>query len=693
MSGNPMAQVPEFLDTRKVARRLLARVWRCWAPPPRMTTREWADQFMYLSADSGAARHGKYRSQVTPWLREIQEAVDDPRIKKLVVMKSAQIGWTAGVVMPYILRRIDLDPSPIVVMFPTMEAAKEFNVEKFIPTVDVTPRLHGKIDVSTTRRSGNRWSFKKFAGGFLKFVGSNSPRSVKSSSAPVLIVEEPDDASRDLKGQGDSIRLLEDRAKTHPSAKIVYGGTPTLKGLSSIEWAYLNSDQRKLFVPCPHCGEEHVLDWGNVRWREDPDHNHEVYGHALPETAFYVCPHCGATWDDHQKNEAVRRAVRERRWRATQPFEGVAGYYLSELYVSWDASRMSNLVRRYLQAKHKAAQGDSGELVAFWNSVLGLPYEFGEGQLPREELEALALDYPERTVPNGGLVLTVGVDVQHNRFALVVRAWGRGEESWLVYAAELFGTVTDKTDPVWQELEQTVFGAFQRASGQEARAKAVSIDAGDGVTSDLVYSWVRDMKRRYPGVTIMPVKGSSDRNMEREIFSLPRTVDHRTPTKADRWGLRVFIVGVNKAKDLLLGGDERAGRLRLSGNGPGRFHVYRDVRADYWDHLSAEVKAPSRRHRNRLVWQKKAGRPNEFLDCEIYALHAARALKVHTWTPGQWERLERQTLQSDLFSRCPTQENRPSRDPDPKVTQEKPVAPRKRKRRSWVGLGREDWTL
>lgn len=654
-------KVPAFLDTTHQVHELLRRVWARWAPPPRMNTREWADEYLYLSADSGTARPGKFRSHVTPWLREIQETLDDPRVRKIVVMKSAQVGWTVGCVVPYVLRRVDLDPCPIVVMFPTMDAAKEFNVEKLTPTVDVTPQLKGKIDVSTTRRTGNRWSFKKFAGGFLKFVGSNSPRSVKSSSAPVLIVEEPDDASRDLKGQGDSIRLLEDRAKTHPGAKVIFGGTPTLKGLSTIEWSYLNSDQRKLFVPCPHCGEEHVLDWSNLRWDEDPERKHPVYGSALPETAIYVCPHNGCVWDDHQKNEAVKHA----QWRATRPFEGVAGFgHLSELYVSWENSRLPHLVRRYLQAKHKAGEGDAGEMVAFTNSVLGLAYEFGEGALPREELEAaLTMDYREGTVPEGGLILTCGIDVQHNRFAVVVRAWGIGEESWLVYAGELFGTVNDRQDPVWTELEQTVFGTFQRKAGQEARVTALSIDTSDGGTSDQTYTWVRDMQAKYRSVTIHAIKGASTGSIDREIFSLPRqSIDHRTPTKAERFGLRIHIVGTNKAKDLLLGGDSAAGRLRLTGQGPGRFHVYHDVRSDYWDHLTAEVKAPSRRHRNRLTWQKKSGRPNEFLDCEVYALHAARALKLHTYTPQRWSEIERSIAQADLFTAPPSI---PPPDPGP----------------------------
>lgn len=649
--------------------RAIAEVWKKWAPPPKMTTREWANEYLYLSPDAGTARPGKYSADVTPWMIGIQDAMDDPEVEKLVCMKSSQIGWTIGGITAYIGRRIDIDPCPIVMMFPTADGAKEYNLEKFTPTVEVTPALSDKVDVSSSRKSGNRATFKKFPGGFLKSVGSNSPRSVKSSSAPVLIVEEPDDASQDVKGQGDSIRLLEDRAKTYPRYKVIYGGTPTIKGLSSVEWGYKNSDQRKLFVPCHHCGEEHVLDWENVHYLEERDTPHEIFGKAQPETATYVCPHCGGTWSDYEKNQNVRRACDKTDpaggWKATAPFNGVAGVgYVSELYVHWPNSRMEKLVERYLRAKYKADNGDTGELIAFHNSTLGLPYEFGGQQLEADALaEEKGENYRESVVPTQGLAVTVGIDVQPDRFAVIIRAWGRGEESWLVYWGELYGMINDRADPVWQELENLVFGAFQHETGRELFARAMSIDSGDGNTNDAVYHWVRQMQRKYRHCQVMAIKGASESSAEREIFSLPKKVDHRTPTKAAKLGLKVYLVGTNKAKDLLLGGDDKSGRVRLKGNGPGRFHVYKEVRNDYWGQLTAEVKAPSRRHRNKLIWQTRSGRRTEALDGEVYALHASRAIKLHTLTPAHWDALENKLRQSDLFDE--KTEPMEAREPEP----------------------------
>jgi phage terminase large subunit GpA-like protein len=641
--------IPAWLDTRAPAAALAARVWKHWAPPPRMTTTEWANSFRYLSA-KGSARPGKYNAALTPWVAFIHEALDDTAIHKVVLMKAAQVGWTDGVVNCFIGKRIDLDPCPMLAMFPTMESAKDYMQEKFLPMIEATPRLSAKVDTSGSRKSGNRGLFKTFAGGFLKLSWSNSISKLKSTPAPVVIIEEPDDASSNVKGQGDAIKLIEERTKTYARRKIIFGGTPSIKDVSAIEDAYRASDQRKFYVPCHECGQDHVLDWSNVQWNESGPEaaRHEVYGRAMPETARYVCPHCATPWTDAQKNANVRRLT----CRATAQGRGVAGFgHLSELYAPWHESRMQRLVERYLEAKHKADQGDSADEIVFVNSCLGLPYEYAKGSIDEETLKSRAEDYAELVAPMDGLVVTVGVDTQHDRFAITIRAWGPGEESWLLYWGEIYGNTTDRSDLVWIELERSIFGPFRHESGAELWTSAVSIDSGDGNTSENVYHWVRrqhSLGKRF----VMPVKGSSDQAAQKEIFSVPstRTMDYRTPTKASKYGLKVWQVGTNKAKDLILGGREGAGRIRLEGRGPGRIHFYADVRADYYEQITAEVKAPSRRHAGKLVWQLKAGRRNEALDCEVYALHAARSLKLHVMAEDWWNQVRAHLSQPDLFA-------------------------------------------
>jgi len=609
---------------------------RRWAPPRRLGTTEWATRHRYLAAASSALP-GRYDVDVTPYMRGIHAAMDDPETREVVLRKSAQVAWTDGGLINYLFARIDMDPAAAIVLFPKREDAQDFVLQKLLPAIEVTPRLAALVDRSGSRRAGNRLLFWQYPGGFLRLVTSRSTGSVKSTPAPILCVEEPDDAERDLRGQGDSIYLLRERAKTFGKrSKLLIGGTPSVAGLSTIDHEYHTSDQRLFMVPCHDCHDAHALDWNNVSWREQAGTRHEIYGRAQPETAVYACPHCGTPWDDTRRV----RNVRDGEWEAQAAFHGKAGFHLNELYAPWDGSRVEVLVRDYINAQYLLQQGDDSKIVVFTNSRLGLPYAYKTDAPEAEELQERAEDYAEATVPDGASVLTVGVDVQHNRFAIKVVGWGPGEESWLVLNIEIHGAVTDSSDPVWLELDRYVWGSYLHASGAWLRASAVGIDASDGQTSDNVYRWVRRHRDR----GAMAVKGAShDQQLDREIYTRPKAVDHRSDTKAARYGLRVHIVGTHKAKDLI------ASRMKLTGAGAGRMHWY-DAGATYFQQMVSEVCAPSRRHRGRRVWQLKAGQRNEAWDCEVYALHAARKLKLHVRPRSWWDALARRLVQRDLVA-------------------------------------------
>lgn len=637
----------------ETVQRLMRQVAQKWRPPRKVKTRDWANKYRYLSSVE-AARPGKYSTSVTPyldWENSPLDALDDPNVQVVCCQKSAQVAWTSGILGNFIGKIIDTEPSPILVLFPKEGAAKEYMDEKFTPMVEATPALREKIDIRL-RAQGQRQLFKKFAGGFLKLVGSNSPASVKSSPVPIVCVEEPDDCNLNLRGQGDSIKLAKERTKTYRRPKIVLGGTPTIAGVSTIAAEMELSDKRVGMIPCHDCGEAHALSFDYLKCDEDPNGNHPIFGKKLPETAYYVCPHCGSVWNDMQKNRNVKRGW----WQATAPFHGTAGFYLNELYSPFPGSVFSELMKKWLTAQHEMEQGDITPMIAFVNSSMGIPFEMTNDGVKEDELAERGEDYEELTVPRGGILLTMGVDVQHDRLAIIIRAWGRGEESWLVFWGEIHGNTVDRNADIWKRLAEIIFKtSFVHETGAKMKISAVSIDSSDGNTSDAVYDFVR--RCRGQRVNVMAVKGSQ--NPDKEIFSKARPIDLKNKnTKADKYGVQVYSVGVSKAKDLLI--DEHA-RINLTGNGAGRMHFYVGVRADYFGQLLSEIKVPSRLNKHKKVWQKKVGVRNEALDCEVYALHAARSLGTHSMSASKWTLYEQALLQADLLveSKVETVENEP----------------------------------
>ena len=137
------------------------------------------------------------------------------------------MAYTSGIICNVLGYHIHWRPSVQVVMFPREKSSKDFAAEKFEPMVRATAVLASRVNLKS-RAAGNGTTRRHYTGGLIKLVASNSPSDVKSTSGRVGIVEEPDDANKDVAGQGNSITLLVERTKTYaPEDLQLIGGTPT----------------------------------------------------------------------------------------------------------------------------------------------------------------------------------------------------------------------------------------------------------------------------------------------------------------------------------------------------------------------------------------------------------------------------------------------------------------------------------
>ena len=637
-----------------------------------MPTAQWIEKNIKLPSENSDTP-GDFDFYYVPHMRGVCAALDDDDITDVYCQKASQVAWTT-ILLGYILSRIDQSPSPIIGMFSAEKAAREFSQEKLGPFVKGCATVSEKMDVSTTRQSGNSLLHRSFAGGFLKLIGSNAVRSMKSTSAPFVFIEEPDDAAENVQGQGDSVTILFERTKRFRKPKRVLGGTPSIKNFSRVEARMELSDMCVLPVECHGCGESHVLSFDNVSWlqAEEGAEKHAVYGIELPESAIYNCPFCGEVWNDNRRQSNIRDTVdaalesgdRFCGWTPTRNTNGrIKGFVkLGELYSCLPGSSVVELVEKYLEAEYYSNRGDETKKISFVNNQLGLAYEYSDGRLDADSFRDRAKDdlesqRDEFLCPPAGLVVTAGIDVQHDRVAIAIRAWGPDDQSWLLHWGEISasGTCVDKKDAVWSALDERVFRGFPHASGATIFATAISIDSSDGTTSDAVYEWVRSRQKQFPNRIVMAIKGSSSQS-DPEIFTQPKlhSLDHKRhdkKTKAQKRGVKVFMVGTNKAKDWI------AAHMNLETEGCG-FHYYKldQMRWDYFNQMTGEAKIPHKTIRNRRVWTQKNGQAVEAWDCEVYALHAARAKRVHLLKDNEWSALERQLRQSDMFKRIDTDE-------------------------------------
>ena len=132
---------------------LFTRIFAVLAPPPNMTISQWADKYRRLSSES-SAEPGRWRTSKAPYQREIMDAVCDMRIQKVVIMSAAQIGKTDALILNPIGYYMHYDPSPIMVMQPTIQMAETFSKDRLSPMLRDTPVLRDKVN-DKSRNSGN----------------------------------------------------------------------------------------------------------------------------------------------------------------------------------------------------------------------------------------------------------------------------------------------------------------------------------------------------------------------------------------------------------------------------------------------------------------------------------------------------------------------------------------------------------
>ena len=70
------------------------KAYLAFKPPRKLSLSEWADEFAYLSAES-SAEGGRWRT--LPYQKGIMDAITNPDIEQVTVMKSARVGYSKTV--------------------------------------------------------------------------------------------------------------------------------------------------------------------------------------------------------------------------------------------------------------------------------------------------------------------------------------------------------------------------------------------------------------------------------------------------------------------------------------------------------------------------------------------------------------------------------------------------------------------
>lgn len=584
---------------------LADRAMKAWRPPRRLSLSSWADEHFRLSAET-AAEPGPWHT--LPYQREILDAITDPAVTYVTVMKSARVGFTLCV-SAAIAYFIAHEPSSILVVQPTVDDAKGFSKETLAPMLRDVPLLrHLAVKDETaggakgSRDSSATLTHRAFPGGVLSLVGANSGTGFRRISRRVVIFDEVDAYPPSAGTEGDPIALGTKRSAYFHNRKIIAGSTPLLEGSSRIAEMFADGDQRRYHVPCPQCGH---MDFLVFYEREDRRGHVMRWPKGEPRKAFYSCSANGCVIEYHRQ----RWMVEHGEWRADGPGGPHRSFAIWEAYSYSPNATWADIAIGYENAK----RGGPAKLRTFENTTLGLTHKEA-GEAPDwEYLHGRREHYPIGSVPTTeALFLTAGVDVQKDRFVYEVNAWLDTKESYSVDAGILWGDTSLET--TWTKLDELLGRTFPVQGGGELPIRMMAVDSG--YNTQQVYGWCRTK----PMNRVIACKGVQT---ERSLVGAPSKVDVTVRGKKLARGYRVWPVGASLAKSELYGWL----RLRIAEGEdppPGYCH-FPEYAEGFFKELTAEQLVTKRTKRGVVVheWQLLPGRENHQLDARVLARAAA----------------------------------------------------------------------
>lgn len=601
---------------------------------------------------------GAWRNESAPYLVEVMNDITDRTVECSVVMGPAQFGKTEAMLSAIAAAATD-DPADTMIVQPTRDMARDFSLRRVDRMLSTSPKLAARL--MPGRSDDAVWQKVFRSGAYLNLVWPTTAQ-LASRDVPRVLIDERDSMTDDVggtvgsPGEGDPVELARQRTKTFGDLGHVMVASQIKRADGSgIVAAWEGGDRRLWWCPCPECRgwfapgfdlDRAPLNRSLDQCRADPARfapwfagvdldgldgiagivwSRGLDADAARDAAALLCPHCGALIDERDKR-AMNSAGR---WiAAAEEVDLATGEIVGERSTARVRSRwftvMNNfeawgkIAAAYVRAAGRFDEtGDDAALRTVINADCGMVYLDPDAgrTVEAEEIEDRRGTYAKRTVPIGVRCLTASVDVQADRFEVMVTGWREGARAAIVDRFAIRERVVDGVrypiDPAgspgdWSVLiGDVMLRRYPREDGlAEMAVMTTAIDTGglDGVSSNARAFWYVARAAGIAALGITLVKGGKDFDGPR--LRGPVWLEKRPGGDANKDGPALFLPNVHEWKGVI------ARRLMRAGDAPGSIAFPADLELRYLDELTNE-----RKERGRWV---KTG-PNETLDLLIYA--------------------------------------------------------------------------
>ncbi|EAN8676271.1 phage terminase large subunit family protein [Salmonella enterica] len=603
-------------DERKAAnaRRYLLAGLKAFDIPEPQTVVQWADEHYYLPKESSYTP-GKW--ETLPFQTAIMNSMGNDRIRTVNLIKSARVGYTKMLlgVEGYFIEHKSRNS---LLFQPTDSSAEDFMKSHVEPTIRDVPVLLKLAPWFGRKHRDNTLTLKRFSSGVgFWCLGGAAAKNYREKSVDVVCYDELSSFEPDVEKEGSPTLLGDKRIEGSVWPKSIRGSTPKIKGTCQIEKAANESAHfMRFYVPCPHCGEEQYLKFGDsdtpfgLKWEK-----------GKPETVYYLCEHNGCVIRQSELDQTEGRWICDNTGMWTcdgLTFYSAGGEEIppprSITFHIWTAyspfTTWVQIVYDWLDALK-----DPNGVKTFINTTLGEPYEEPVAEKLDYELLMEKVCHYGAQVPMRVVYLTAGIDSQKNRFEIYVWGWAPGEEAFLIDKIIIMGRPDDENTLL--RVDAAINRKYRHADGTDMSISRVCWDTG-GIDQDIVYK----RSKKHGIFRVLPIKGAS-------VYGKPVIT---MPKKRNQNGVFLCEVGSDTAKELLYArmklpaapmGQEEPYSVRF----PDNPDVFTDVEAKQL--VAEELVEKVVGGKIKLLWDAR-GRRNEALDCLVYA-YAALRVSMQRW--------------------------------------------------------------
>lgn len=598
----------------------------------------------YMRVPMGAGNSVPWDPNLAPYVIEPMNCLASREYDAVVFVGPARTGKTIGLIDGWIVYNIVCDPADMLVIQVSEEKAREHSKKRLDRTFRCSPDV--KTRLSPRRNDNNVYDRTFRAGNYLK-LGWPSVNIMSSSDYKSVALTDYDRFPEDIDGEGDAFSLASKRTTTFMSSGMTLVESSPGRDVRNTKWRrttpheappttgilslYNRGDRRRLYWPCPHCGEYFQPEMDNMTgYRESTDPV------LASEAAFLQCPACKGKITADMKRSLNMQGVWLRDGQqidrdGTIMGEGrrsrIASFWMegpAAAYQTW-----SQLIYKFLTAEKEYEDTGSEEtLKTVVNTDFGRPYlpRSSMEQRKSEVLEQRAEEVPKRAVPDGVQFIEATIDVQagkNKRFVVQVTGYGAMGERWLVDRYNIrYSLRSDENgesmliDPAsypedWDLLLTDVFHKTWPLASDPSkcmRLMAMAVDSGgeDGVT-DNAYKFWRKCRREGLGNRIYLFKGDSTRRAKLITRTFPDNTGRSTRRAKVAGDVPLYLLQTDALKDRV------NNALWRESPGPGYVHFPAWLGTWFFDELTYEERAVDGK------WSKPGHGANEAFDLLVYA--------------------------------------------------------------------------